>query len=435
MDSGEAFKTGSAVASTATAAALTVAADMGVNVAAEAATAVGIGAAIGNAIPIPFIGAAIGAIIGAFSALGAWITSIARDTYHPTMADAEAWLLLSRIHPYLPMSFIDQSGDADHGSKMMRYWMVVSGETPKGKKGNNGILHNPHLQLLENTFSCDNPYQCNDDPDEPMSSMVIMQDVLDRYHRWVASGGGKNLKAISTMIPTMHRDPNAARLILSTIRAYPQPFKNQMGLPEIADNLNQLQEQIRALRLIAGEDGPDPGKKLEKIFGGDLTVHKATKDPFLDLPFAMVYPYMFDKKSGKWVKISPSELKKEEQAAVADLTPDQRVRAGLAGVTAMIAGVPGQIDRHGNFVTNVATLTPEQRIGAGYVGKQVTMNGLGGHIDAQGAFIVDTKTASGPGEQDRTVGYMILGGVLTLTLGAFAALCRVDRADRSRANA
>ena len=433
MDSGEAFKTGSAVASSATAAALTIASEMGVNIAAEAATAVGVGAAIGNAIPIPFIGAAIGAIVGALSALGVWLESIGRDTYHPTTADAEAWLTLSRIHPYLAMSDIDRSDDADHGSKLMRYWMVVSGETPKGKKGNSGKLHNPHLQLLENTFNCENPYQCNDDPDEPMSSQVIMQDVLDRYHHWVASGGGKNLKALSEMVPTIHRDPNAAKLMLATIRAYPQPFKNQMGFSEIANNLNQLQEQIRALRLIAGEDGPDPGKKLEKIFGGDLTVHLASKNPTLDLPFAMIYPYMFDKKVGKWVKISPSELKKEELAAVAELTPAQRVRAGLAGVTAVVKDVPGQIDRHGNFVTDVATLSPSQRLGAGYAGKKVVVYGRPGHIDAQGAFISDVKMSSGPGagdnDSDKTVGYVVLGSALVLTLSAFVALARQNKPD------
>jgi hypothetical protein len=342
------------------------------------------------------------------------------------MSDAEAWLTLSRIHPWLAMSDIDRSDDPNHGSMMMRYWMVTSGETPKGKKGNNGLLHNPHLQIGEYSFNCENPYQCNDDPDEPMSSMLVMQDVMNRQQKWVASGGGKNLKALPMMVPTLRRHPVEAQIILNAIRKYPKPFIAQMGFPEISANVNQLQEQIRALRLIAGEDGPDPGHQLEKIFGGDLTVRQATKDPSLNLPLEMIYPYTFDKKSGKWVKISAEQLKKVKQGAVAQLNPAQRVQAGLVGLKTTINGIPGQIDAKGNLVSDPATLTPAQRIQAGFAGKPVTIAGLSGHIDPQGAFIAD-KTSSGPGEQDKTTGYLVLGGAVLATIGAFVALVRQER--------
>ena len=188
-----------------------------------------------GALPPPadgFCEAAV-AIGRALDALGEWLTDAFRDTYHPTMSDSEAWLILSRIHPWLAMSDIDRSDDPNHGSMMMRYWMVTSGETPKGKKGNNGLLHNPHLQIGEYNFNCENPYQCNDDPDEPMSSMVVMQDVMNRQQKWVASGGGKNLKALPMMVPTLRRHPAEAQIILNAIRKYPKPFIAQMGFPEI----------------------------------------------------------------------------------------------------------------------------------------------------------------------------------------------------------
>lgn len=54
----------------------------------------------------------------------------------------------------------------------------------------------------------------------------------------------------------------------------------------------QLRTQVRAMRLIAQEDGPDPGGMLQRVFGGDLTVHQpvANKkvDGVLDAPVPIV---------------------------------------------------------------------------------------------------------------------------------------------------
>ena len=377
------------------------------------------------------------AIAKALAALGEWLTAEFRDTYHPTMSDSEAWLTLSRIHPFLAMSDIDKSDlNAHNGAMMMRYWMVTSGETPQGKKGNNGLLHNPHLQVGEHTFNCENPYQCKDDPDEPMSSELIMSDVLARYNRWVASGGGKNLKALSVMVPTIRRHPSEAKLILSSIRKYPAPFKAQMGLAEITDALDQIQEQIRALRLIAGEDGPDPGHQLEAIFGGDLTVHQATKDPSLNLPFEAIYPYEF---AGRWVHRGTVKTGKLTKATQGYVTPGVSETTTGAAPT-YPAGTPVYADDDP---------TRKQQYGAydshrGWVRVHVMNLGVN---DPYSWFWVPTdfvawprvtgrttkkKKASGAGAEsgdveDKTTGYLVLAGALTLTLGAFAALTRASR--------
>jgi hypothetical protein len=385
-----------------------------------AGIAVGVAAAACSVIPGIGTGlcAAGAAIASAFVALGTWISSAFRDTFHPDRATAEAWLMMMRVHPALTMLNVDVAKDPDDGSRLVRYFMIVGGETPQGKKGNNGQLHNP-----TNSHSCDNPYQCNDDGDEPLTSMAVLENVKARYDHWVATGGGKNLQALSSMVPTLHRRPDEARLILAAIRQYPQPFKNIAGWSEIQANLNQVQEQLRALRLIAGEDGPDPGRVLESIFGGDLTVHQRGHDPSIHKPFASFYPFKF--LGGKWVPMSAAEVKKVENDFYEHLSPADRLIVGLAGKKENFEGRTGRVDEQGVFVVdNVSTLSPEDRVKAGYVGKKFTIDGIPGHIDAQGAFIVNSpKTASGPGlYEDKSAGYLILGGAVALTLGAFVAL-------------
>jgi|SRR5271166_1574986 len=386
-----------------------------------AGIAIGIAASACSVVPGIGTGicAAAAAIASAFVALGTWISSAFRDTFHPDKATSEAWLMMMRIHPALTMLNVDVANNPNDGSRLIRYFMITSGETPQGKKGNNGQLHNP-----TNSYSCDNPYQCNDDGDEPLSSMAILQNVKGRFDHWVATGGGKNLKALPSMVPTLHRRPDEARLILAAIRQYPQPFKNISQWSEITANANQVQEQLRAMRLIAGEDGPDPGHVLEGIFGGDLTVHQHGHDPSIHKPFASFYPFKF--LNGKWVSMSPAEVKKTEDDFYEHLSPSDRVLVGLAGKKEDFGGHHGHVDEHGLFIVDdVSSLSPDERIKAGYAGKKFTVNGMPGHVDADGAFIVDSppKTASGPGGGDsKTVGYLVLGGAVTLTLGAFAAL-------------
>jgi hypothetical protein len=141
-------------------------------VAAEAGAAIGIGAAIGNAIPIPLLGAAIGAVIGAFTALGVWLGSATKDTFHPSPLEAEAWLTIFRINPCLLFSGVDNATNVTQAARLVRYFKIVAGEVKTGAKGNTGELYNP-----VSNDSCSNAYMCQVDPDDVLTDPAYLTQV------------------------------------------------------------------------------------------------------------------------------------------------------------------------------------------------------------------------------------------------------------------
>jgi len=376
-----------------------------------------------------FCGAAV-AIAKALQAFGNWVTGLFRDTFHPDKTTSAAFLTLFGVHPALTFLNIDKAQNPIDGSDLVRYFRIVSGAVPAGVKGNNpNNINNPYYDK-----GCADPYQCREDPDEPLTSPNVVAVVDGYFKKWVASGGGKNIEALPTMVPSLHRHPADAKSILSLIRTYPKPFKDLMAWSEITDNLNQIQEQLRAMRILAGEDGPDPGGVLSSIFGGDFTVSQARqRSEQWNYPWQHFYPFKWDASKTQWVLMTgPEKLKTDidylhelvQQGFVGLLSPRQRLQAGLSGKTFVIDEKAYQVNSRGMLTSaNVSAMTPDQRVKAGYVGKQVTIDGLKGHIDPQGAFVVSTKKSSGPGAfEDKTVGYAVLGGVLTLTVSAFVAL-------------
>lgn len=140
-----------------------------------AGTAIGVGAAIGNVIPIPGLGAAIGAAIGALVALGELLSSELSDTFHPTPLEAEAWLTIFRLNLCFAFSGVDNAITPEQAARLVRYFKMVSHEVLPGQKGNTGDLYNP-----VSNDSCDNPYMCRTDPDDPLTDAGYMHEALVR---------------------------------------------------------------------------------------------------------------------------------------------------------------------------------------------------------------------------------------------------------------
>ena len=260
----------------------------GIGIAGDVAGAAGIGAAagiagaIGSAIPIPGIGAAIAAL----AALTAAIVGALKDTFHPNAGVAEAWLWLFRAMPELTMMNVDNANDPIAGANLVRYFRIVSGEIPKGVKGNNGNLNNPNIST-----SCDNPYQCNVDKDEPLTDPAVLKKIRDAYLAWIPTmGPGANpgtifdnwkplnpqqeaaMRTLPKKIPSPYYTKKKAKAILHVFRHVPKAFHAISGWSEFSANRPQLREHVRYLRDLAGESGED--KTLNDIFGGDVTPHK-----------------------------------------------------------------------------------------------------------------------------------------------------------------
>ncbi len=216
-----------------------------------AASAIGIGAAAGNAIPIPGVGAAIGAAIGALVAAGTWIANSLKDTFHPTQEQAEDWLWMFRIDPVLCFLNVDKATDPQSAARLVRYFRVIA-EVPVGVKGNNGVLYNP-----VSNDSCDNPYLCRVDPDEPLTDPAF----LDRYFRGlqaVATRTGKQIWQLPPGVyhafaPSTIRTPVEARAALRFLAKHAEAI---WAWSEIQGNLGQVQDELRAMKLLA--DGKDP---------------------------------------------------------------------------------------------------------------------------------------------------------------------------------
>jgi hypothetical protein len=232
--------------------ALTTAATVG----GEAAAAVGIGTAVGNAIPIPLIGAAIGAFVGAMTAFGIWLASATKDSFNLTPAQADALLDFFELVPALSFMNVDKALTPTAAAHLARYLMVRSGRVPVGVKGNNGQLYNP-----VSNFSCDNPYLCRVDPDQPLTDERY---VAPHYWQYVAA----QRRGVPYVPDRAVNSPAAAGKLLAALRKHGLEVS---GMSEFTGaNAQLIGEEIRALRLLAGESGPDPA--LTNIFGVDVTV-------------------------------------------------------------------------------------------------------------------------------------------------------------------
>ena len=234
--------------------ALTTAATVG----GEAAAAVGIGAAVGNAIPIPLIGAAIGAIIGGLTAFGLWLASATKETFNLTPDQADALLDFFELVPALSFMNVDKALNPTAASHLARYLMVASGRVPTGVKGNNGQLYNP-----VSDYKCDNPYMCQIDPDQPLTDERY---IAPHYWQYIAA----QRRGVPYVPERAINTPSDAAKLLAALRKHGGAVS---GMNEFSGaNAAMIGEEIRALRLLAGEDGPD--MLLTAIFGVDVTVHQ-----------------------------------------------------------------------------------------------------------------------------------------------------------------
>jgi hypothetical protein len=138
------------------------------------AATIGIGAAIGSAIPIPGLGSLIGAVVGAIAAGFHALADALKSRFHPYPVDASAALLvLAHIDP--PGFFKaapDAASDAHDFVRIIRYFRVRSGIVPKGYLGNTGELYDPVSSWARPWAGtdCGNPYLCAIDPHDPMTN-------------------------------------------------------------------------------------------------------------------------------------------------------------------------------------------------------------------------------------------------------------------------
>ena len=328
--SDDALKGGMTAASTA-GAVFTAVGATAVGAAAEAAAAVGIGAAIGTAIPVPLLGTAIGAAIGAITAAGIAISDALKDDFQPTPQQAAALLVLMRLEPALLFTGIDNATTPDKAAVLARYLRVVSGEVPTGALGNNGVW---------DRHSCSNPYICKADPSEPLTDPAFLQPIYDAVRKignytikgsdgswhsggwltpgqhvdpngdsrswpvgttldfadgtqwrlrtqqqtfglnstdatWDQSGAAKS--KFTDFIPSDIKSPADARTILGALRNNVAVFGAATGWSQVQNQLSDIAAEIRAVRQIAGEVGPDP--VLASVFG-DVTVPAKTAGGF-----------------------------------------------------------------------------------------------------------------------------------------------------------
>jgi hypothetical protein len=230
--------------------------------ASAALTAFGVGTALGNAIPIPGVGAAIGAVVGAAVALGTWIASVTTDSFHPTPDQAEALLAFGDAWPPFYFLNVDKAVTPDTAARLVRYLLLVAGKIPKGKLGNTGELYNP----VSNT-SCDNPYMCIADPDYPFTDE---EQIAVYYWEYIAAQRAGKVLSAANMTPVVST-PTQAAALLALLRKYGTQVSSWS---EVTGNQQQIAAEVKALRLLAGEDGSDA--VLNAIVGADVSIQQPT---------------------------------------------------------------------------------------------------------------------------------------------------------------
>ena len=255
----DALKTGIAVATT-TASVLGTAATLAP--AAAAAAAFAISTAIGTAIPIPVIGTAIGVVVGAFTAAGIGIAALARDKFKPSPLQAMAYLEFFHLDPALLFLGVDNANTPEKAARLVRYLRLVAGIVP-----NHGPLYNPVSDR-----SCKNPYLCRVDPDEPLTDPKVLAHIYAHARRGWAKGA-RSKDFASYVLPSV-RTPTQAKALLAILREHTKTFAGLEQWSASKHNDGPVCDEVRALRRLAGESGPDP--VLSALFG-DVTVQASPR--------------------------------------------------------------------------------------------------------------------------------------------------------------
>lgn len=250
---------------------------------AGAAEGAAVGASVGSAAEaVPVVGPVIHALAAAIGAISGAIAGATKDTFHPTAAQAAAWLWIFRLYPGMIFSGVDNAIAPERGARLVRYFRLVSGEVPLGPGES---LYNPSNE------SCDTPYMCAADPREPLTD----EATLDRiYASWDARSQTFKLPGPTGYIATQAE----AQALLALFRAEPAVFSDIASWSEFADRRAILLGKIRRLRWLAGETGPDPD--LAATFGGS----PSSVDPSATTPAGRPLPPRKDTRMGAVVVVN-----------------------------------------------------------------------------------------------------------------------------------
>lgn len=188
-----------------------------------------------------------------------------RDTFHPNPLQAEEWLSLFRIDPGLLFAGVDNVKTPEQAARLVRYFKLVSGEHPM-KKG--WGLHNP------NDASPDNPYQNSVDPTDPLTDPKYLQhihDIIWRTKRAVSAH--HNIVDYTAAGPAVVTKETAQRLLGILRHGMVKSGIASWSEVQDAGSKYSLRVEIKRVRKLAGESGPDP--VLSKIFGDVSLPRKA----------------------------------------------------------------------------------------------------------------------------------------------------------------
>lgn len=446
MIGGTAGAVGGAVAGAATVAS-SVAAMAGVSIGAEAAAALGIGAAIGNAIPIPLIGAAIGAIIGAFIGLGLYLSSIGHQPpthlVAKTPEQARQLLAIFRTDPTFLFRYWDQVGRNAIDPANPDSWPAgTQMADPQGqvwtKRDDARWVVTGKIKPTDQAMP--DPF----DAARKANPAAPPYGWLDEHNQ--AHYGGR-------LLNVQHGgwDPASEDLKLSPDQI----------LEKFAWVFSQIVILIRELRIAAGDCSPSmksaginctpyqestaktPLAHPVTVFdswywdplSGNVALGQTSSDPIksyvfwsgTDVDEPLTSMHNLAKLYWIWIrnKNAPPEVASAQAAESLLKVLRSGLRSGMTYVDTSGNKQPVVFDE--GFREEVRTI----RTIAGEKGPDHALTKiLGGDVTP----ISKPRKASGPssGAEDKTVGLLVLGGTVTLTLGAFAWLIRQSQTRQTR---
>ena len=427
----------------ATAAVTTAVADVatmaGVSIGAEAAAAFGIGAAVGNAIPIPLIGAAIGAIIGAFIGLGLWLSSIGHQPPTNLIANtpekARYLLEMFRADPTFLFWFWDQAGRSAIDPASPDTW--PAGTQMVGPDHNIWTKRDDARWVVTgkaaaNVATMKDPFDAarKSNPAAPPYGWL---DANNKPHF-----GGKLLAV----------QPGGWGPLMDDLKLSPDEL-----LSKFAWVFSQIVILIRELRIASGDCSPSMDSagihctpysdKTAKTplahpvtvsdswywgpFKGNEALGKTSSDPIesyvfwsgTDVDEPLTSLHHLAKLYWLWIrnKTAPPEVRSPADARNILKVLRSGLRSGMTYQTPS-GKMPVVFDQ--GFVDELKII----RGMAGETGPDPVLTKI---IGADVTPVSRAKKASGPVLEDKTVGYVVLGGAVLATLGAFVALIRKER--------
>jgi hypothetical protein len=432
MIGGTAAAVGGAVAAV-TAVAATVA---GTATVGAVATAMGIGALVGNAIPIPFVGAAIGAIVGAFIGLGLWLSSAGHqpptNLIAKTPEQARYLLDIFRVDPTFLFRFWDQVGRSAIDPASPDTW--PAGTQMVDPSHNIWTKRDDARWVVTGKASAD--VQTMKDPfdaarkSNPAAPPYGWLDTNNKPHF-----GGKLLAV----------QPGGWGPLADDLKLSPDELANKFAWV-----FSQIVILIRELRIASGDCSPSMASagihctpysdKTAKTplghpvtvadswywgpFKGNEALGKTSSDPIesyvfwsgtdVDEPLTSIHNLA--RLYWLWIrnKTAPPEVRSPTDARRILKVLRAGLRSGMSYQTPS-GKMPVVFDQ--SFVDELKTL----RGMAGESGPDAALAKIVG-ADVTPVSTAATKKASGPLLEDKTVGYMVLGGVVLVTIGAFASL-------------